>query len=62
MADTINCYNINESCKRCRKMPVEFKHNGDLTESEFTNLCGECFVKLTESKDIQRGKSRSCRE
>lgn len=50
MADTVNCYNINDPCKRCGNVPVEFKHNGDLTDGEFTDLCGDCFRELNASK------------
>lgn len=53
MADTIHCYNENESCDKCGNKPVEYFHNGDLTDNKPTKLCKKCFEEL--NKDIHKG-------
>ena len=50
MADTINCYNENEPCERCNKSPVEFIHEGSLTQGKLTKLCKPCFAELCKSE------------
>jgi hypothetical protein len=51
MVDTVCCYNETDICEKCGNNPVEFIHDGALTDDKFVKLCQECFVKLTGSKN-----------